>query len=398
MYSKKIKGDYNMSEKYQYTNPTDRLDDLIDKMARGSIPMVDDLTMKEIEIRMNELAAQSATYEEDEDALEALISDTQKLKEQVDSNRRKATKNDVIIIQIPEDQKQKIRDDMDTSIVRSELSDYNKPDDDINNDREAASLKKRVSGLRRTYFHVEQWRAAIDTVMDAIKFDRKKYAWLTEEEYYKSIADGTIKVNIVIPLLMLDYNIIKDPALLTSIYTGETVVVNQTTVDEDRRVKLKDDAGIEMDVIAYTPNEVAYMQDMAAKGYDTPINLLLKTKRSTLYDRFLPTTHNANKTDPNVLAEFLNPKTFSTKFDKSTNSYKSLTVTDIGRIIYDTNDHKVNTRPSTNLTELMTVLSTKHNQKVTTNFMTNEVLINFEAAKKEAQILANIKSCTGGTT
>ena len=49
---------------YKYENPVDRLDDFIDKMSRGIMPQVDDLTFKEIEIRMRELAS---TIDEDAD-------------------------------------------------------------------------------------------------------------------------------------------------------------------------------------------------------------------------------------------------------------------------------------------------------------------------------------------
>ena len=66
-----------MAEKYEYQVPLEVLDAHIDKLTRGILPMVDDITMKEIEIRMHELTADLADELDDDENVANLIHDTE---------------------------------------------------------------------------------------------------------------------------------------------------------------------------------------------------------------------------------------------------------------------------------------------------------------------------------
>ena len=111
---------------YQYTVPTDQLDDYIDKMTRGIMPMVDDVTYKEIEIRMHELASEASDYdEEDEAVVETLKQDVKEIQARVKDNKRKASRTDIAIFTLNDEQKATLRRQMSSSFVRKEPSLYN---------------------------------------------------------------------------------------------------------------------------------------------------------------------------------------------------------------------------------------------------------------------------------
>ena len=145
-----------MSE-YKYENPVDRLDDFIDKMSRGIMPQVDDLTFKEIEIRMRELAS-SIDEDADEEDLETIVNDATQLRQKAKESKRKAAREDVAYFTLTEEQSKKLREEMSSSWVRSAVSDYNIPEDKLNEDKELNILIKRKSKLRRCYYHADDWR------------------------------------------------------------------------------------------------------------------------------------------------------------------------------------------------------------------------------------------------
>ena len=70
---------------------------------------------------------------------------------------------------------------------------------------------------------------------------------------------------------------------------------------------------------------------------------------------------------------------------------------DIINYIHKQNEGKLNHTLTTATTKFLTALSSKPEFKFDTSFNTNEVLVNADAAMKEAQIMAAIKVASNGT-
>lgn len=378
---------------YKYENPVDRLDDFIDKMSRGIMPQVDDLTFKEIEIRMRELAS-SIDEDADEEDLETIVNDATQLRQKAKESKRKATREDVAYFTLTEEQSKKLREEMSSSWVRSAVSDYNIPEDKLNEDKELNILIKRKSKLRRCYYHADDWINAMKTILDIVEYDARNYPWMSKQEYYRAFNNGTIKLNVIVPVLFMDYHTpIKDPVILKAIFNGETIIEEQT-IDKSNKVRNKDDEVAWVHGIDFTESEVDSMQNLAASGYDTPINHILKNSHKSLYDRFMPVAKN-NTPKAGVVNELLKSYKHNMKFDGTKMvPYKT---SDIINYIHKQNEGKLNHTLTTATTKFLTALSSKPEFKFDTSFNTNEVLVNADAALKEAQIMAAIKVASNGT-
>ena len=382
-------------DKYEYTVPTDVLDDYIDKMTRGVMPMVDDITFKEIELRMHELASEVEDLDEDEEAaLDALKSDVKDIQARVKENKRKATRRDVAIFTLTEEQKATLRKQMSSSFVRMKPSSYNVDEATDKANREYQILRKRASKIRRCYYHADDWINAVKTLLELVKYDKRNYPWLSEEEYYKAFWSGEIKLDVICPILYLDYHTpIKDPVTLVGIFNGEITIEDEPAYDVSARPKLKDDTITMVPVTAYTDAESDYMQELSSKGYDTPINVIFKESHSSLYERFMPVSK--KKVDPTRVQSYLSYISGSSKIkDKKFEPYE---MNDIISYIHHINNDNLNTALNTNATKWLSQMGSTQEIKVDYGFKTSDQLVNAEAAIREASIIANIKSL-GRTT
>ncbi len=283
---------------------------------------------------------------------------------------------------------------MSSSWVRSAVSDYNIPEDKLNEDKELNILIKRKSKLRRCYYHADDWRNAMKTILDIVEYDARNYPWMSKQEYYRAFNNGTIKLNVIVPLLFMYYHTpIKDPVMLKAIFNGETIIEEQT-IDKSNKVRNKDDEVAWIHGIDFTESEVDSMQNLAASGYDTPINHILKNSHKSLYDRFMP-VGKSDKPSAGVVNELLKSYKHNMKFDGTKMvPYKT---SDIINYIHKQNEGKLNHTLTTATTKFLTALSSKPEFKFDTSFNTNEVLVNADAAMKEAQIMAAIKVASNGT-
>ena len=381
---------------FTYQNPVERLDEFIDKMARGIMPMVDEITMKEIELRMHELAMEVADDEDNEEEVERLKNDVKTIKEKARETTRKATRKDIIIFTLTEEQKAQLMEDVSSSYVRKEMSEYNIPADKITEDSEKALLQKRVAKIRRCYYHADEWIAAMKTLLDVVEYESKSYPWMSKKEYYQAFWNGTIKLNVLVPILFMDYHTpIKDPELLGSIFRGETIVEKTPEIDRSNRVKLKDDVAVPMEVTIYTKAEIDAMKQLASAGYDTPVNMILKDTRKSIYDRFLPLSKNKKNTAKGQVVNLLREVKRAKKFNGV--EMVPYTANDIVHIIHKHNPDKLNTTINTAMDRFLASLQSNKTVKIDTSFNANDVLVNAEAAAKEAAIIANIKSISGQT-
>lgn len=380
----------------KYTNPVERLDDFIDKMSRGIMPAaVDDLTMKEIELRMAEL---SNLIDDDgfgiSDDVEELSNEVQQLQQKARESKRKASRKDIAIFTLTEAQKEQLKKDMSSSFVRSNVSPYN-DFDSKEEDVEKRELQKRASRIRRCYYHADEWINAIQTILDIVEYDARNYPWMTKKEYYQAFWNGTIQLNVVVPILFLDYHTpIRDPETLISIFKGETIIEE---VDNTPKPKVQySGEGVSMRVNTYTVAESDYLQNLAAKGYDTVMNVSFKNATTSLYERFLPVSKSKNNLEPGKVHQLFCEYRRAKKFNGL--EMVPYGTTDIVDLIHKANPDKLNTSINSNMTVFLNGLNgPDKKQKIDTSFSSNDVLINAEAAIKEASILANIKSLSENT-
>ena len=123
---------------------------------------------------------------------------------------------------------------------------------------------------------------------------------------------------------------------------------------------------------------------------------ILKNTHKSLYDRFLPVSkRNSQMKFKGKINELLKEYKRFNKFDGlDMVPYKP---SDIVTFIHKQNENKLNASISTATTKFLSMLSDKQEVKIDTSFKTNEVLVNAEAAMKEAEIMANIKSINKNT-
>lgn len=384
-----------MANKYEYQNPVDRLDELIDKLARGILPLVDEVTEKEMYLRMKELSEDDDIDEDEDDgdALNELANDVKEMRQKVEERKRKATRKDIIIIKLTDEQKAKLREEMETSYVRSEPSSYNIDEATCKQEQEYLTLKKRASKIRRCYYHADEWINAVKILLDLVEYDKRNYPWLTDKEYYQAFWSGEIQLNVIRPILYADYHTpIKDPETLLGIFSGEiTIEEEDDHIDASNRVKLKDDKIVKVPVVSYTEAELDYMQDMASRGYDTPMNLIFKEQHKSLYDRFLPASK-SHKADPARVKAYMSYINDSMKVKD--HEFSPYDTNDIILYIHELNKGGLNTSLNTNTTKWLNALAADPNKTELRydNSFTNDTVVNAEAAIKEAMIMANIKS------
>ena len=382
---------------YQYQNPLDVLDDYIDKLTRGIMPAaIDEITEKEIEIRMRELAAEVEDIDDaDDEEINALISDAKELKAKVQETKRKATRKDIAIFTLSEETKAKIREEMSSSYVRKKPSVYNTDERTEKDNKEYMILKKRASKIRRCYYHPEDWKAAVDTLLDIVKYDRKNYPWLTEDAYYQAFWNGNIKLNCICPILYIDYHTpIKDPLTLLGIYKGEITIEEEPTFDPSERVKLKDDTISMVKVHNYTEAETDYMQDLASRGFDTPMNIIFKDSHKDLYARFMPSTKKS--VNPERLRNYLSYLQMGSQVKD--HDFKPFEEADIISYIHAMNHGTLNTALNSATTKWLTAISSPvQKTQLDIGIKSTDVVVNAEAAMREAAIMANIKSLSSMT-
>lgn len=381
---------------YQYTVPTDQLDDYIDKMTRGIMPMVDDVTYKEIEIRMHELASEISDYdEEDEEVVETLKQDVKEIQARVKDNKRKASRTDIAIFTLNDEQKATLRRQMSSSFVRKEPSLYNTDEETEKVNKEYQTLRKRASKIRRCYYHADEWINAVKTLLALVEYDKRNYPWYSDEEYYKAFWTGTIKLDVICPILYLDYHTpIKDPELLVGIFNGEISIEEEPSYDLSKRVKSKDDTVVKVaGGEPFTNAEIDYMTDMASRGYVTPINILLKNQHKSLYDRFMPTSK--TRVDASRVQSYLSYVNEGMKVKD--HRFEPYSENDIIGYIHAVNNGTLNTALNSNTSKFLAALGTVQETKVDLGFKTSDTLVNAEAAIREASIMANIKSLNGMT-
>ena len=115
-------------EEQKYIYPVDELDKIIREMDMGIMPMIPDDMMTEVKLRIKEI--KSELFDEDDEEDQNVIEHRRAVQEHLEKKRREATKHDILIIKLNDQQKADLKKDMETSIVRPDPNSvYNMADD-----------------------------------------------------------------------------------------------------------------------------------------------------------------------------------------------------------------------------------------------------------------------------
>lgn len=383
----------------KYVYPVEELDKIIDQMSKGITPMMSDQMQLEVKLRYKELQNELFDGDDEDIDTEDIKRHNEMMKQHLEEQRRKATKNDVVIIKLSEEQQKQIREDMEVSIVRpNPNSMYNLSDDELYSSEERKIIQQKLSRIKNCYYNQIDYVNAIKILKEAIEYSlANDYPWLSKEEAIKQFNEGKIKFTYCnIPKLYINYQTqITDKDVLKGIVTGEIELVDRDEKPQKKKVN-KDSEEVAYDYNIIGTTDYENMLKMHVKGYDTPISTIIKAK-STIYNRYSLPTNNRfslnsnNKNDEPMLFDWTQEdagrKYFNLKHGKQ------YTVNDMIRDVNQDNDKALNNVLNINASEFMRSLKTVNNQQTGYNpdIISTSLQPNPEAVQIEQNILNAIR-------
>lgn len=384
----------------KYVYPVEELDKIIDQMSKGITPMMSDQMQLEVKLRYKELQNELFDGDDEDIDTEDIKRHNEMMKQHLEEQRRKATKNDVVIIKLSEEQQKQIREDMEVSIVRpNPNSMYNLSDDELYSSEERKVIQQKLSRIKNCYYNQIDYVNAIKILKEAIEYSlANDYPWLSKEEAIKQFNEGKIKFTYCnIPKLYINYQTqITDKDVLKGIVTGEIELVDRDEKPQKKKVN-KDSEEVAYDYNIIGSTDYENMLKMHVKGYDTPISTIIKAK-STIYNRYSLPTNNRfslnsnNKNDEPMLFDWTQEdagrKYFNLKHGKQ------YTVNDMIRDVNQDNDKALNNVLNINASEFMRSLKTVNNQQTTgysPDIISTSLQPNPEAVQIEQNILNAIR-------
>lgn len=383
----------------KYVYPVEELDKIIDQMSKGITPMMSDQMQLEVKLRYKELQNELFDGDDEDIDTEDIKRHNEMMKQHLEEQRRKATKNDVVIIKLSEEQQKQIREDMEVSIVRpNPNSMYNMSDDELYSSEERKVIQQKLSRIKNCYYNQIDYVNAIKILKEAIEYSlANDYPWLSKEEAIKQFNEGKIKFTYCnIPKLYINYQTqITDKDVLKGIVTGEIELVDRDEKPQKKKVN-KDSEEVAYDYNIIGTTDYENMLKMHVKGYDTPISTIIKAK-STIYNRYSLPTNNRfslngnNKNDEPMLFDWTQEdagrKYFNLKHGKQ------YTVNDMIRDVNQDNDKALNNVLNINASEFMRSLKTVNNQQTgySPDIISTSLQPNPEAVQIEQNILNAIR-------
>lgn len=286
-------------KKYRYSFPTDELDRILEQMQSGIQIMISDEMQIELDMRyrekFEELTGEELAEDADSESSLNKIKYQKMMREKIAKDRMKASTKDVLIINISEEQKQKIREQMSVSLVRPDPNDaYNTTDEELFRDAANKEIMLKLKGIKNCYYNQRDYVNAIKIIHEAIDFSLGKtghgdYPWLSYEEAVKEYNAGRIKFTYCeIPKLIVNrVSPITDPEILKGVVNGDVMILNRND-DNDiiKKLNKKKMANykpitIDYDVTPDAEYDQMYMAHRA--GYDTPWSTGIRFK-NTSYD------------------------------------------------------------------------------------------------------------------
>lgn len=358
-----------MSE-INYVYPVEELDKMIEQINQGITPIMTDQMITEIQLRVKELQDE-ITEDDMEDDPDYVVH--QKMMAKIEAKKHASNKKDIVLLKISDEQKAKIREEMETSIVRDNPNiPYHISDDELYSSEERKAWETKLSRIKSCYYNQPDYVAAITTIREAIMYSLENdYPWLSKEEALKQFNEGKIRYSFNgLPKLYLNYTTqVTDPELLKGIITGEVKLVDKNERIAKKRIKSNP---IHYDYNVIQGDAYQYYVAMHKAGYDTPISTILNRK-NTMYDRFaLPASNRfaafntTSKPTVGVSMEFdwTQPYAGEKYFNLVNN--KKTTASDIARAVNEMNGGMLKTVIGETLTTFQQSLryANRHQQEV----------------------------------
>ena len=364
-----------MSEekKYKYTYPTEELDKIIEEMMTGIQPMIDDVMQMEVEIRWKERQKEAFGLEDEEELDPEIVArHNEIMKKNIENDRRKASRNDVIILEIPQDKKDEIRKQMSTSIVRPNPHDpYNKTDDNKFQNEERRKIFERLKGLKNCYYNQTDYVNAIGIIRDAIdislgKYGDGDYPWLTYEEAVRMFNSGKIKFTwCQLPKLYINHSTqITDKDILKGVVSGDIILKNRND-DEPRKKINRKYKPVAMDY-EITGDELYHEMIQAHRaGYDTPMSTVIRYKNSVYNPSAMPIGNRfatpTQRIDQNQFDEFDWTKEGAGEEYFNLTRGKRQSAADIVRFVDSQNDGELNNVMTKNVQSFLNSMKSTYN-------------------------------------
>lgn len=392
-------------EESKYLYPVDVLDKLIQEMDEGIEPMLNDQMIIEIEMRRKEIAEKLGIFDDDDDDNDFIKQKHQEImREHMKQQAKKAHRDDVMYIEISQDQKDKLREEMESSFVRKDPTlTYNLSEEEIYATAEEKLILEKLSKLRRAYYNQQEFQNAINLILAAVEYSLEHdYPWMSHDEAIRAFNEGRIRFTYCqIPQLFLDFRTqVKDPNILQGVVNGEVELVDKHDMDYVIN-RYEDSELISVPYSVISHEEEQYYIDAHKHGMFTPLSPVIQSN-NTIYNRFRP-TYFSNKKDDNMYTGLVdqqgNPVGFDWTQDDAHNRYDMFRKGkkyDINMLIEDVNKKNggnINKQIAMNMQSYMYALnstSLSHDERLA-NVQDGYKHQNEEIVKMEQSILEKIQ-------
>ena len=386
-----------------YIYPKEKLDEYIQMLDQGIELMLPDQIMLEIEMRRKELHNQLfEDDDEDEDDVYVKMKHDQMMREHLQKEAKKARKDDLLIIQLSDEQKNMIRDSVETSYVRpNPNSNYNLTDDEIFENAEQKLILEKLSKLRSAYYTQADYQNAINIIRTAIEYSLEHdYPWMTKQEAIQAFVEGKIKFTYCrIPQLRLNFkDIVKDPNILAGVANGQIELVKKED-KEFKKKSYKNSPLVSIPTNVMSQDEQNYYLEAHRHGLATPISSAIQA-RNTIYDRYSFNIGNKKNDKFNGLVDKDgNPITFDWTQDNAAEKYMMLRNNKIFGIselvaLINKENNGVNGQLSTRMSSYLAAInssSLSHDERIVTDNQGYKQQ-NEDIIKTEQRIFAKIQS------
>lgn len=405
-------------EKYVYQYPKEELEKLLAQMQSGIVPLVSDDVMEEIKLLQKEM--EEETFDDDDPILRnddqtSVMLRQRMLKAKLEKERRKASTKDVMVIDVSEEQKKMIREQMSVSIVRPDPNkSYNTPDEDLFRNKETKEIHERLKGIKNCYYNQADYMNAMGIIFDAIEFSLGKsghgeYPWMSYKEAVNQFNSGKIKFGwCAIPKLIINrVTPIGDPEILKGVMNGDVMILNRSD-DEDnlRKINKKRNANYKPINVDYNvEGDASYNQMVSAHkaGYDTPWSTAIKYKNTSYDPSAIPFSSIFGISNNNI--DQNKPLLFDWSKEGAGEEYyeilhgRKTKSNDIYSLINSNNGNLINPIVSSNMNQFLKSMAVQHNDNSggynynLPNFVQpteNPLKFNEDAATIERQLLASI--------
>lgn len=386
-----------------YIYPKEKLDEYIQMLDQGIELMLPDQIMLEIEMRRKEIHNQLfEDDDEDEDDIYVKMKHDQMMREHLQKEAKKARKDDLLIIQLSDEQKNMIRDSVETSYVRpNPNSNYNLTDDEIFENAEQKLILEKLSKLRSAYYTQADYQNAINIIRTAIEYSLEHdYPWMSKQEAIQAFEEGKIKFTYCrIPQLRLNFkDIVKDPNILAGVANGQIELVKKED-KEFKKKSYKNSPLVSIPTNVMSQDEQNYYLEAHRHGLATPISSAIQA-RNTIYDRYSFNIGNKKNDKFNGLVDKDgNPITFDWTQDNAAEKYmmlrsnKTFGISELVALINKENNG-VNGQLSTRMHSYLAAInssSLSHDERIVSNNQGYKQQ-NEDIIKTEQRIFAKIQS------